>query len=224
MLITGANVDGWYSPSVRTVTSAAVLSVLAMMAACSPGSEATPTVLATDTAAPATPVEPVPSSTAAPSPSAVPTTSSTVDLSTVEPSGELAPTASLSPVPQPTPQGGPWATVGETYSDAAALAGAESLPESFTAFLGQRLGVEDEAGCTMNEVEVKAVHRDGFVFGSEAGTCGSALTVWGITEGAWHYIVAFQDVMPCRDLELNGIPTGAEGLRCMDDSGAAKDY
>ncbi|WP_143028265.1 hypothetical protein [Tessaracoccus flavus] len=208
----------------RTVTLAAVLPVLALVAACSPGPEVTPTPPASVAAPSSAPVEPAPSSAAAPSTSAVPAPSETVDPSTVEPSGELAPTGSLSPVPQPTPQGGPWTTVGETYSDAAAVAGASLLPESFRAFLGQRLGVEDEAGCTMTEVEVKTVHRDGFVFGSEAGTCGSAQTVWGITEGAWHYIVAFQDVMPCRDLELNGIPTGAEGLRCMDDSGAAKDY
>ena len=79
-------------------------------------------------------------------------------------------------------------------------------------------------GCTTTEVVVKAVHADGFVFGSEESDCGGGQVIWGITEGQWNYIVQFGDAMPCRDFELNDIPPGVPGLRCLDEQNNAKDY
>ncbi|WP_353081523.1 hypothetical protein [Tessaracoccus lapidicaptus] len=141
-----------------------------------------------------------------------------------EPSLELAPTATLSPVAKPTPQGGPWTAVTAAMSSRADVEAAAGLPASFQEFLGVRIGYADETGCVTTHVSVSAVHPDGFVVGDESTTCGDSRTVWGITEGRWHYIVAFQDAMPCRDLTQNDIPPGVPGLRCLDDVGAARDY
>jgi hypothetical protein len=141
-----------------------------------------------------------------------------------EPSLELAPTASLSPVPQPTPQGGPWAGVTASLGSPEEARAQAGLPPSFQEFLAVRLGYADETGCVTTRVDVKAVHRDGFVFGEEQTSCGDSLTVWGITEQRWHYIVAFQDAMPCADLAQNQVPAGTPGLRCLDENGAATDY
>ncbi|MHA6525942.1 hypothetical protein [Tessaracoccus sp. G1721] len=160
---------------------------------------------------------PMPSTTAAPAESAQPAPDP-------EPSLELAPTASLSPVEQPTPEGGPWSAVAASLSSPEQARAQAGLPASFQEFLGVRLGYADETGCVTTQVDVRAVHRDGFVFGEEQTTCGDSLTVWGITEQRWHYIVAFQDAMPCADLTQNGVPTGVPGLRCLDANGAATDY
>lgn len=141
-----------------------------------------------------------------------------------EPTLELAPTATLSPVAKPTPQGGPWTPVTASITTQADIDAATGLPESFREFLGVRIGYADETGCVTTHVSVSAVHPDGFVVGDESTTCGDSRTVWGITEGRWHYIVAFQDAMPCRDLTQNDIPPGVPGLRCLDDVGAARDY
>lgn len=160
----------------------------------------TPTPVETTSAAAPTPVE---TSSAAPSPTSSPT---------------------LSPIAEPTPEGGPWTAMDVTAASAEELAGAEGIPETFHTFMEQRIGVEDDAGCTISSVEIKAVHRDGFIFGSEDSTCGVTQVVWGITDQAWNYIVAFLDVMPCADLEMNGVPAGVPGLRCVDAQGQATDY
>lgn len=157
-------------------------------------------------------------------PAPVTTTTEAVDLSTVVPSGEMAPTPLLSPIPEPTPQGGPWTALDLDIRDSAQLADASELPDTFRAFMGQRLGVEDEAGCTITAIEAKGVHVDGYVYGAEESTCGTTQAVWGIKDNAWNYVVVFLDTMPCADLEMNGVPPEAPGLRCMAEDGSATDY
>lgn len=134
------------------------------------------------------------------------------------------PFPSLPPVAQPSAQGGPWTQVDVTATTAGQIAAATALPESLRTFLGSRIGIEDDFGCTTTEVVIKAVHPDGYAFGSEDSDCGGGQVVWGITEQQWNYIVQFGDAMPCRDFESNAIPTGVPGLRCLDDSGDASDY
>lgn len=141
-----------------------------------------------------------------------------------EPSLELAPTTALTPVPQPSPEGGPWAEVGAAVTTPEEAREHAQLPASFQDFLAVRLGYADETGCVTTRVDVRAVHPDGFVFGDEETTCGDSLTIWGIAERRWQYIVAFQDAIPCRDLAQNDVPAGVPGLRCLDDTGRAADY
>lgn len=175
---------------------------------------------------------PVPGTSAPESPAAAPSATSPVGTATAppepnpepEPSNELAPTASLSPVPQPTSQGGPWIVVGRTVSTAEEAAAAQELPPSFREFLAVRLGYADETGCVATRVDVRGVHPDGFVLGDEESSCGDNRTVWGMVAGRWHYIVAFQDALTCRELARHDIPTGAPGLRCVDDDGRARDH
>jgi len=188
--------------------------VVSGLAACTGSGETPPQATTGQTSPTATTM---PSTTAAPAESAQPAPDP-------EPSLELAPTASLSPVEQPTPEGGPWSAVAASLGSPEEARAQAGLPASFQEFLGVRLGYADETGCVTTQVDVRAVHRDGFVFGEEQTTCGDSLTVWGITEQRWHYIVAFQDAMPCADLTQNGVPTGAPGLRCLDANGAATDY
>lgn len=156
-------------------------------------------------ATPATPEATTPASTAPSSPAAP------------------SPTPSLPPVEKPSPQGGPWQAVDLTATTAEQLTSG-ALPATLAAFLATRLGVEDDFGCTTSEFVIKAVHPDGYAFGTEDADCGGGQVIWGVTEQQWNYIVAFGDAMPCRDLELNEIPPGAPGLRCLDDSGDARDY
>lgn len=134
------------------------------------------------------------------------------------------PFPSLSPIAQPTPEGGPWTAVDVTATTAAQITSATALPESLRTFLASRIGIEDDFGCTTSEVVIKAVHPDGYAFGSEDSDCGGGQVVWGITENQWNYIVQFGDAMPCGDFESNSIPKGVPGLRCVDDSGKATDY
>lgn len=131
--------------------------------------------------------------------------------------------SSLPPVSQPTPQGGPWQKVDATLTSPDEARALTAVPESLRAFLAARIGHEDEAGCTMTEVDLRGVHPDGFAFGTEDTSCGGAHTVWGITEGRWEYIVQFQDAMPCEYLRQNDVPRGVPGLRCVGDEGA-EDY
>lgn len=190
------------------------IAVAALLTSCT-GSSQTPPEAITGQTLPAPTV--MPSSTAA-------STGTAEALPDPEPSLELAPTASLSPVPQPTPQGGPWAGMTASLGSPEEARADAGLPPSFQEFLAVRLGYADETGCVTTRVDVKAVHRDGFVFGEEQTSCGDSLTVWGITEQRWHYIVAFSDAMPCADLAQNQVPAGAPGLRCLDENGAATNY
>lgn len=141
----------------------------------------------------------------------------------VVPSAE-APASSLPPVAQPPRNGGPWTTVDVTATSASQVMAATSLPETLRAFLTSRIGIEDDAGCTASQISVNAVHADGFAFGTEESNCGGSQVVWGITESQWHYIVAFEDAIPCREFTLNDVPTGVPGLRCLDAEGTAADY
>lgn len=127
-------------------------------------------------------------------------------------------------MPQPSPQGGPWDEVDVGVTSQDELDAATQLPESLRLFLGTRLGKEDDSGCTTTELEIRAVHPDGYAFGSEDATCGTNQAIWGITDGQWNYLVAFDDVMPCADLETNEVPTGAPGLRCLDDDDTVQAY
>lgn len=182
-------------------------------------------------------------STAAPTPSMVtpdptePPPTGQAELATASASPEMGqsqapevvPTAetpanNLPPVAQPSKRGGPWTGVSVTATTAAQIGAADGLPDTLRAFLGSRLGVEDDAGCTTSEVTVRAVHPDGFAFGSEDSNCGGGQVVWGITESQWHYIVQFEDAIPCREFTLNEVPTGVPGLRCTGDEGTAEDY
>lgn len=201
-----------------------VLPALLTLAAC--GGEGQP-----DTPVPSdvptvtqTGLPPAPEPIEAQTPTPVETTSAAAP--TPEQSAAPSPTSSptLSPIAEPTPEGGPWTAMDVTAASAEELAGAEGIPETFHTFMEQRIGVEDDAGCTISSVEIKAVHRDGFIFGSEDSTCGVTQVVWGITDQAWNYIVAFLDVMPCADLEMNGVPADVPGLRCVDAQGQATDY
>lgn len=146
------------------------------------------------------------------------------DPSEAVPTEESLPATELPPVAQPSPQGGPWDEIGVTVSTPEELAAAQGIPDSLRAFLGTQLGVEDASGCTTTQIEVAAVHRDGYAFGSSDASCGSELVAWGIAESQWRYLVAFDDAMPCSDLALNHIPTGVPGLRCLDDEGALTGY
>lgn len=181
-----------------------------------------PTV--TQTALPPAP-EPTEATTEAPTPTPVDSTS-VATPAPVETTSVAAPSASpsLTPIAEPTPEGGPWTAMDVTAGSAAELADTEAIPDTFHTFMEQRIGIEDDAGCTISSVEIKAVHTDGYIFGSEDSTCGVTQVVWGITDQAWNYIVAFLDVMPCADLEMNGVPAGAPGLRCVDAQGQATDY
>ena len=190
--------------------------VVSGLAACTGSGQTPPQAASGQTSPTATTM---PSTTAAPAESAQPAPDPDP-----EPSLELAPTASLSPVPQPTPQGGPWAGMTASLGSPEEARADAGLPPSFQEFLAVRLGYADETGCVTTRVDVKAVHRDGFVFGEEQTSCGDSLTVWGITEQRWHYIVAFSDAMPCADLAQNQVPAGAPGLRCLDENGAATNY
>lgn len=166
---------------------------------------------------------PGPSSSVAPGspPPAMP--SSTPTDSPTPPLAESTPPTSLPPVGQPDPQGGPWEKVGATLTTAADARALTSVPESLRAFLAARIGHEDDAGCTVTEVVLMGVHRDGFAFGTEDTTCGGAHTVWGIAEGQWEYVVQYEDAMPCEFVAQNDIPRGVPGLRCVGDEGA-EDY
>ena len=145
-------------------------------------------------------------------------------LATEQPTRELEPTPTVSPIEQPSKAGGPWTPVSLAITSTTQLAAETQLPETFREFMGRRLGVEDDAGCTISAITVKGTHPDGFVFGSEDSTCGDSQAVWGITENAWHYIVAFGDAIPCTEFGHNQVPTGAPGLRCIGDDGQARDY
>ncbi|HMS35585.1 MAG TPA: hypothetical protein PKA93_00360 [Arachnia sp.] len=149
--------------------------------------------------------------------------SSTPTDSPTPPLAESTPPTSLPPVGQPDPQGGPWEKVGATLTTAADARALTSVPESLRAFLAARIGHEDDAGCTVTEVVLMGVHRDGFAFGTEDTTCGGAHTVWGIAEGQWEYVVQYEDAMPCEFVAQNDIPRGVPGLRCVGDEGA-EDY
>ena len=163
-----------------------------------------------------TPSSPAGLGTASPgSPSPEPTDSPPLAESTVP--------TSLPPVGQPTPQGGAWEKVGARVTTAAEARALASVPESLREFLAARIGVEDHSGCTLTEVVLLAVHRDGFAFGTEDTTCGGAHTVWGIAEGQWEYVVQYEDAMPCEFVAQNDIPRGVPGLRCVGDEGA-EDY
>lgn len=133
-------------------------------------------------------------------------------------------TTTLAPVDQPTQQGGPWTSPDVSLRSASDVTQQSELPESFREFLISRIGVEDDAGCTVENVELAGVHPDGFVYGTEESTCGGVQTVWGIADNQWNYLVAFLDAPPCADLAYNKIPAGAPGLRCTDDDGSARDY
>lgn len=134
-----------------------------------------------------------------------------------------APKTTLPPVAQPSAQGGPWTTVNAKLTSGAEAMAASSLPESFRAFLASRIGVQDDADCTTKEVDVVAIHPDGFAYGTEESDCSSSQVVWGITEQQWHYINTFEDAIPCTEFVTNGVPPGVPGLRCLENN-QAKDY
>ncbi len=171
---------------------------------------------------PTSPVALSPASTPA-SPDPAPVASPTAEPTELEPLAET-PTPTLPPVAQPTKVGGPWTPVDVTVTDAEQVKAADALPETFRTFLASRVGVEDDAGCTTSEVVVKAIHPDGFAFGSEESDCGGGQVIWGIDEGAWHYINQFEDAIPCTEFVTNEVPPGAPGLRCLDENGDAKDF
>ena len=134
-------------------------------------------------------------------------------------------TSMLPPVEQPTPSGGPWRQVDVTVTTADEAESAAALPETLRTFLASRVGVEDSAGCTLNEVSIQGVHEDGYAFGAEVSSCGGAShVVWGITENQWHYLVVYADPMPCADIAQNEVPPGTPGLRCTDDNDTVTDY
>lgn len=175
--------------------------------------------------APETTAPAVETTTAAPPETSAPPTTPTPTAAVpseweTEPAGE----SSLPPVEQPVPAGGPWTELGVTLRSGSDVIQQTELPESFRDFLVSKIGVEDEVGCTLEEVEVLAVHDDGFVYGIEESSCGGAQTVWGIAGNQWNYIVAFLDAVPCADIAYNNIPAGAPGLRCLAEDGSARDY
>lgn len=175
---------------------------------------------------------PVVESSAATATEAAPTpTGEPVTADGAQPSDTGSPTAptgesvtTLAPIEQPTPQGGPWEELNLTLRSGADVIKQDDLPQTFKDFLVSRLGVEDETGCTVDEVQVRAMHRDGYAFGVEESNCGGSQTVWGIADNHWNYIVAFEDAPPCADLAYNEIPAAAPGLRCTDEDGSARDY
>ncbi|MFT3887938.1 MAG: hypothetical protein QM713_07230 [Arachnia sp.] len=175
------------------------------------------------------PAEPQPTHTQTPSltpsPSATPTVAVSEEPveSPTPPREESTLPASLPPVEQPSAKGGPWESVDITLKSADDARTLGSIPDSLRLFLAARIGVEDEAGCTLTDVRLLGLHADGFAFGTEDTTCSGAHTVWGIADNQWGYIVQFGDAMPCLDLEQNDIPHGAPGLRCLGDEGA-EDY
>lgn len=133
--------------------------------------------------------------------------------------------ATLAPVAKPSPKGGPWTNVNVTATSAAQIESDQALPDSLRAFLGSRLGVKDASGCTLTRVEVKAVHPDGYAFGTEDSDCGAGQhAIWGIADSQWSYIVAFEDAIPCSEFVTNEVPKGLEGLRCLDDKGKSTSY
>lgn len=109
-------------------------------------------------------------------------------------------------------------------TNAAQAEAASGLPESLRLFFASRLGVADDSDCTTSEIVVKAIHPDGFAYGTEDASCGSGHVVWGIDEDAWHYIVQFEDAIPCTEFVTNEVPPGVPGLRCLDENGDAKDF
>lgn len=142
--------------------------------------------------------------------------------STTAPTAET--TTTLTPIEQPEPQGGPWQELDLTLRSGADVIQQDDLPQTFKDFLVSRIGVEDESGCTVEEVTLHGIHRDGYAYGVEDSDCGGMQTVWGIADNQWNYIVAFLDAPPCEDVAYNNIPEGAPGLRCTDDDGSARDY
>lgn len=215
----------------RALIIAGASVLLTGLVACSGEAEAPSTAAQTTPAAspsmwtpdPTEPPPAGPSDEAEPSSATLAPASPTAAPTSLAPTEE-APSPSGSPLAQPSAQGGPWTTVGLTATTPEEVSAATELPQSFRDFLVPRIGSEDDFGCTTTEVVVKAVHADGFVFGSEESDCGGGQVVWGITEGQWNYIVQFGDAMPCRDFELNDIPPGVPGLRCLDEQNNAKDY
>ena len=209
-------------PGVRTpLMLAGVFALVAALSGCSAG-DGQPAPGPSATALPEPTLAPPPTTqeaTAVPSPSATGQSQAPEVIPTAE-----SPSAPLPPVAQPSPVGGPWTSIDVTVTDAVQAQSAGALPESFRTFLASRIGVEDDAGCTTTEVDLRAVHPDGFVFGSEESDCGGGQAIWGITEGQWHYITQFEDAIPCREFTLNEVPVGVPGLRCLDDSGKAADY
>lgn len=165
-----------------------------------------------------------PAGSGEPSPTPSAEASSTVsDDETLEPRGEVSST--LPPVEQPEPRGGPWQEVQATVTSEAEVAAATDLPESFRAYLGSRLGVEDDTGCSSTSYEVLAVHADGFAYGSEENTCHpSSFVVWGIEEGQWRYLLLFQDPPLCGELERMGLPVEVPGLACEGDDFQTRSY
>lgn len=161
-----------------------------------------------------------------PSFSATPSTPASAEPATHEP----APTAessgaSLPPVAKPSPQGGPWTNVDVTATNAEQINAAGALPETLRAFLASRIGVEDVSGCTLTGVEVKAVHTDGYAYGSEESDCGGGQQViWGIADDQWNYILAFEDAIPCSEFVTNEVPKGIKGLSCLDDKSESTSY
>lgn len=132
--------------------------------------------------------------------------------------------STLAPVEKPEPEGGPWEAMDVTLRSGADVIQQEDLPQSFKDFLVSRIGVEDEAGCTVEEVTLQGIHQDGYAYGAEESDCGGMQAVWGIADEQWNYIVAFLDAQPCEEFAHNQIPEGTPGLRCTDEDGTARDY
>lgn len=133
--------------------------------------------------------------------------------------------ASLEPVAKPSPKGGPWTTVDVSAGSAEQIRSDGALPESLRIFLASRIGVEDVSGCTLTGVEVRAVHQDGYAYGSEASDCGGdQQVIWGIADGQWNYILAFEDAIPCTEFSTNEVPKGIPGVKCLTDTSESTNY
>lgn len=111
-----------------------------------------------------------------------------------------------------------------TVNSADRLGQLTQAPDSFVAFLRARLGVADEAGCKVTSVKIIATHKDGYVYGTEASSCGTDQVVWGIADHRWHPIVSFQGTMPCGDLDQNKVPKGLAQLKCTDAAGKTRSH
>lgn len=145
------------------------------------------------------------------------------DDETTAPRGEVSST--LAPVDQPAPKGGPWQEALAKITSHDDLAASTGLAESFRAYLGSRLGVEDDAGCTATGYEILAVHPDGYAYGSEESTCQqSTFVVWGIEENQWRYLLLFQDPPACGELEAMHLPESVPGLQCEGDDFQVRSY
>lgn len=99
----------------------------------------------------------------------------------------------------------------------------KQIPKSLRTFLAGRLGEDEITGCVTESITLRAVHGDGYAFGSEDSTCGDGQSLWGVDDGQWEYLVQFSDPPSCRSLYDLELPTNVPGLRCIAD-GKATDY